>query len=323
MRKLLVFRLAGQCVNRSWSTLMLFLLTFVSAWAGPVDKQVAKAKALQFLKQHHSEVTLESDEPAYAPKRQMSGAESVEETPAFYVFNAEGDAGYVIISGDDRTDDVLGYATEGNFDTATMPANVAAWLEGYADQMAQLATYSQQPSTMDARSSQWAPIAPMITTRWNQLEPYNQQCPLDDGERSVTGCTATALAQIMNYHEWPATATTAIPAYTTYQKQIYCPELPSTVFDWEEMEDAYGYEDEAPAVAALMRYCGQAIQADYTKDATGATLSMSAYALKTYFDYDPRVKRRNLRMWKIGRAFPQRIIRKNSCWTGIPPEKFI
>ena len=54
---------------------MLFLLTFVSAWAGPVDKQVAKAKALQFLKQHHSEVTLESDEPAYAPKRQMSGTQ--------------------------------------------------------------------------------------------------------------------------------------------------------------------------------------------------------------------------------------------------------
>ena len=299
MRKLLVFRLAGQCVNRSWSTLMLFLLTFVSAWAGPVDKQVAKAKALQFLKQHHSEVTLESDEPAYAPKRQMSGAESVEETPAFYVFNAEGDAGYVIISGDDRTDDVLGYATEGNFDTATLPANVAAWLEGYADQMAQLATYSQQPSTTDARSSQWASIAPMITTRWNQMSPYNQQCPLDAGERSVTGCTATALAQIMNYHEWPATATTAIPAYTTYQKQIYCPELPSTVFDWEEMEDAYGYEDEAPAVAALMRYCGQAIQADYTKDATGASLTMSGYALKTYFDYDPRVKRRDLRGYTV------------------------
>ena len=67
---------------------MLFLLTFVSAWAGPVDKQVAKAKALQFLKQHRSEVMLESDEPAYAPKRQMSGAESAEETPAFYMFTS-------------------------------------------------------------------------------------------------------------------------------------------------------------------------------------------------------------------------------------------
>lgn len=299
MRKLLVFRLACQCVNRSWSTLMLFLLTFVSAWAGPVDKQVAKEKALQFLKQHHSEVTLESDEPAYAPKRQMGGAESAEETPAFYVFNAEGDAGYVIISGDDRTEDVLGYATEGNFDTATMPANVAAWLEGYADQMAQLATYSQQPSTTDARSKQWVPIAPMITTRWNQLEPYNQQCPMHDGERSVTGCTATALAQIMNYHEWPATATTAIPAYTTNPTEIYCPELPSIVFAWDEMEDAYGYEDDAPAVAELMRYCGQAIQAGYSNSGTGATLSMSAYALKTYFDYDPRVKRRHLRGYTV------------------------
>ncbi len=46
-------------------------------------------------------------------------------------------------------------------------------------------------------------VGPLLTTSWHQGSPYNDDCPLGDGGRCVTGCVATAAAQIMAYHQWP------------------------------------------------------------------------------------------------------------------------
>lgn len=276
------------------------LLVSIASWAGPVDKELAKSKAQKFMMEHNFGVALESDEPAYAPTRRMGGMKAGAELPAFYIFNAENCAGYVIISGDDRTDEVLGYATEGHFDLEDIPDNVAAWLQTYADQIALIATMSQQPQAARVSSVQWAAIAPMITSIWHQDTPYNNQCPLHEGDRSATGCTATALAQIMRYHEWPAESATAIPAYTTRSAKLYCPELPATTFRWSEMLDEYPYTAEAPAVSELMLYCGQGAQADYTSTVgTGISLENAAYALKKYFNYDVNLEYRKLSNYTI------------------------
>ena len=42
----------------------------------------------------------------------------------FYVFNAEKNGGFVIVSGDDRTVPVLGYSRTGNIDMEKMPEKV-------------------------------------------------------------------------------------------------------------------------------------------------------------------------------------------------------
>ena len=46
----------------------------------------------------------------------------------FYVFNAEGNAGFVIVSGDDRTKPILGYSVSGSFKEDALPENVEWWL---------------------------------------------------------------------------------------------------------------------------------------------------------------------------------------------------
>ncbi len=263
---------------------VLLLSPFLSlmAFAAPIDVEQARGVAAKFLKERNSDATLEHETFALTRKRMgMNGAGA--EAPVYYVFNAEYDEGYVIVSADDRTDAVLGYATRGRFDSETMPPNVQAWMESYAQQISSLDSYanaSQQES--DTREA----IAPLLTTLWNQDSPYNDQCPLQGSSRTYTGCTATALAQVMKYHEWPSEATTSIPAYTTATAQIYVPELSPTAFRWDDMAADYHYTDYAPAVSELMRYCGQALQSDFTRYSTSAYLADIPSVLTTYFGYD-------------------------------------
>lgn len=274
-------------MNIKTSLLSLLLGTACSvAWAGPIDIHQARGLAAQFLKSHHSEAQLERD--TFAPTRKrMGGADAETELPVYYVFNATDDAGFVVVSADDRTAPILGYATSGRFDAATMPPHVEEWMETYAQQIAALDAYV---TTSEQVSDTRAPISPLLTTLWNQDAPYNGQCPLQGSARTHTGCTATALAQVMKYHEWPAEQTTVIPAYTTSTVQIYVPELAPTVFRWSEMHDDYHYTDYASAVAELMRYCGQALQSDFTSGSTSAYLTDVPDVLKTYFGYDPHME---------------------------------
>lgn len=124
-------------------------------------------------------------------------------------------------------------------------------------------------------------IKPMIATSWGQEAPYNNKVPK---EGCPTGCVATAMAQIMYYHQWPQQATTAIPKY-----YMASAPLEPVVFDWTSMLSSYAGNysmQSGDAVATLMRYAGQAVSMNYTKDGSGAYSEAVAYALATYFDYD-------------------------------------
>ena len=274
-------------MNIKTSLLSLLLVAIcLQAEAGPIDIHQARRLAAQFLKSHHPKAQLERD--TFSPTRKRMGDANAEtELPVYYVFNAADDAGFVVVSADDRTDAVLGYATRGRFDASTMPPNVQAWMDAYAQQIAALDTYA---SGFQHEGEARAPIAPLLTTQWNQTAPFNDMCPWRGGSRTATGCVATAMAQVMKFHEWPAEETATIPAYTTYSAKISLPELASTVFQWSDMHDVYEHTDNATAVAELMRYCGQALQSDYDAHATGAYLADVPQVLTTYFNYDAGVK---------------------------------
>ncbi|MDE5560367.1 MAG: C10 family peptidase, partial [Bacteroidaceae bacterium] len=275
-------------------TLLLFLtLSCIMSWAGPVDLEQARGKAAKFLKELNENARLATETPEYAPARSIKGVQTANTTPAFYVFNAENECGYVIVSGDDNTDDILGYSTNGSFDVDNMPENVRAWMEGYAEQIAMLETYMPQKQTAAQYNASWTAIAPMITTQWNQSAPYNNQCPKQDGNLCVTGCSATAMAQVMKYHEWPQEATLTIPSYRTNSGNFLVTTLKPTTFNWSGMKDKYSANaEDGDAVAELMRYCGQSIKSDYTSAATSAYTSDVFTALYKYFNYDQNMELR-------------------------------
>lgn len=256
-----------------------------------VDKHTAMNRAKAFLVSLHAERQMNGKAKA---AYKIPALKEADETTAYYVFNADAGKGFVIVSGDDRTEEILGYADSGVFDPANIPPGMQDLLEQYKNEIKLLDKLPKE-TVKAAKAARKAPIltkvsiAPLLTTMWNQDSPYCDLCPMDGTERSVTGCVATALAQVMAYHRWPASSTQPIESYTTSTKGINVEELPVTSFDWDAMLPTYTASSESTAkeaVAKLMQYCGSAVRMDYSAQSSGAVLQYSQNAVRKYFGYD-------------------------------------
>ena len=233
------------------STLVMLLLVVLTGSAQPISRQEAMKRAIQFLQ---SSPAQGSTRRAMTATPQLN--EVVTDMSHLYVFNIDG-GGYVIASGDERAVSVLGYSTNGTINWQRMPENMRSWLHSYDEAIAKLpqgtTTTTTQPSAISQRASR-AVIKPLLTTAWYQSPLYNDDCPVYNGQvakykglLSMTGCTATAMAQVMNYHKWPQAATNDIPAYD-YQvdnlqskltETFHLDALPAVTFDWNNMRDRY------------------------------------------------------------------------------------
>jgi hypothetical protein len=268
-----------------WGLLMLTMAT----QAAPVDVNEAKTKALQFISGKHAAAR----GAVSGTKADVQLAKSAADD-SYYVFNVGQQDGFIIVSGDDRAPEILGYSDSGTFDAQNIPSNMAAWLQGYANEIGQLddtETPAAARSLISVRSEAWTEVKPLIQTKWGQKAPYN-----NDLSGCVTGCVATAMAQVMYYHRWPQAATTAIPQYTlnysngsskTYNS------LSSTTFEWDKMKKVYtGAEssDANAAVAKLMKYCGYSVEMNYGTGSSSANAGLAVNAFKNYFGYDQNVR---------------------------------
>ena len=279
---------------------LVFAAVGMSAWADEVTAEQALEQAQQFVSSHNSRKSA----PTVKSAGQVSG---------LYMFNVSS-GGFVIVSNDDQTVPILGFGESGSIDPDDLPDNMRAWLQGYAEQIAWLQNNGNSGDDVNNRSraprrADMAAIAPLVQTNWNQGRPYNDLCPTIDGTRTVTGCVATTVAQLMNYHQWPKTACTAIDGYTTStldknrnSYELTVSGLDATTFAWDKMIANYtpvkaetgkryltGTTEQQQAVATLMRYCGTALQMSYGLSANGGSAAYNEaipYALKHCFGYD-------------------------------------
>lgn len=208
---------------------------------------------------------------------------------AYYVFSDKS-GGYVIASADDELPAVLGYSGTAVFDPEMIPENMKWWLDGYARQ---ISWYIDNKSEVSAGASpvydfpERKPVEPLVKTTWDQGSPYNQYCPSVGGEKTYTGCVATAMAQVVNYHQWPAQGT-GVHSYT-WNNQTLSFDYSATMFAWDKM--LYSYVTSSPeanrnAVATLMLACGVGVDMDYGVDASGAISFCLVRALVENFGYD-------------------------------------
>ena len=267
--------------KKLYVVLLLTALSIAGAWADERSEREAKMLAMRFMSglfdwQDDDELTLQG---------QVSG---------LYVFSLSESGGFIIVSNDDNTLPILGFSENGTLDLENMPDEKRAWLQGYADEIAWLKQHPiENPlpaylTNTRAGSHDKEDIAPLVTTTWGQRAPYNDLCPdYAPGKRAVTGCVATAMAQIMNYHKWPTSTTGTIPGY----KDGYGANqtsLEATTFDWENMQDNYSGSETSvqnTAVATLMQYCGHSVEMDYGPSSS-ASMHKVVDALKNYFDYN-------------------------------------
>ena len=236
--------------------LMLLPITAVQIHAEQVSKQEALQKAQQFM-----------------PGKLFKEAETTSahargsvERDAFYIFNAENNGGFVIVSGDDRTTEILGYSDSGKLELDKAPSNLKWLLSYYQHVIDSVGKYpnDSRKSMTRALSQDRQEITPLLTTQWGQNAPYNDLCPTINGQKCVTGCVATAMAQVINYYKWPQGLTSTIEAYTTNKESINMPQLEPTSFDWGNLTDS--------EIARLMLYCGQSVKMDYGLNESGADL---------------------------------------------------
>lgn len=223
-----------------------------------------------------------------------AGTATTQGVRPLYVFNIDEGDGFVVIAGDDRLKPVLAYVDNGRFDAADLPPGTAWWLETARKQV-ELATREgilPEPVVTKAEGKAPKEMAPLVQTAWGQTAPYNNLCPLDPGTgaRSVSGCVATTLAQILNYYGNPTTAHGTV-SYTTTTLGIEIEaDLSQYTFRYDQMLPVYGEGSGATAaqeaaVAELMYACGVAARMDY------ASYVSSAYAIPgwmlEHFDLDP------------------------------------
>lgn len=208
-----------------------------------------------------------------------------------YVFNRGTDNGFLIVSADDAAEALLGYADGGSFDPADMPPALRAWIEEYTRQVAWASTSTSSVPSRAASAGRpaRASIAPMCKTQWNQSAPYNNLCPTAEGSRCVTGCVATAMAQVMKYHNYP-TKGVGSHSYTTPSLFLSASfNFGATTFDWANMLDSYtstATATQKTAVATLMLAAGVSVDMDYTPSSSGASVFAPGQALIEYFNYD-------------------------------------
>lgn len=286
--------------------MMLAIVIVTMAMAEGVTPKQALEQARSFIQKREAAGSRMRKAPG-VPQLEMASQVS-----GLYVFNIADDGGFVIVSNDDATLPVLGFSDSGHIDTDNMPDNMRAWLQGYADEIAWL---QKQPAQNRKNAQSHAPqkvgnhstdaIAPMIQTKWDQGTPFNNYCISNTGiEGCVTGCVATAMAQVMKYHQWPIAKT---PNVLTHSLGGYV-SMEGTTFEWENMLNVYtsGYTSaQALAVSKLMFYCGISVDMEYSAWGSSASSSEIANALKTYFSYNETTQ------------FVQRKLYSEAKWTDL------
>lgn len=292
---------------------LLFLLLTVSdvIWAAPRTVEQAKQAALEQMRKYSAkrskgQSNTFSIEPQLVFSKLKNNAKT--EDAYYYVFSAGNNRGYTIISGDDRFPAIVGYTESGDYSTEKLPTNLVSFMQSYQDfmdnatdeQIAEIQAWRAQGVTHSS-------VVPFLEAKWNQSEPYNNMCPEYKyymGEniltnRSVTGCVATAIAQILYHYRHPTQLMTTIPAYelklivNSYTNYIQMPEIAEgEMYDWDNMLPVYNGSEsntQNDAVAKLMLHAGCAVNMSYGPSSGS---NASAETFTKYFGMDADLVRK-------------------------------
>jgi len=287
-------------MKRFTMILALALMVAMPMMAERVTPETARKAATTFLNNNGAKAA------------QLTDLSKAAGFPNLYIFTAE--QGFVVMAADDCVQPILGYSLTGSFITDNMPDNVRDWFQGYNDEIQYAVKNQMRASTETIQlwkdlaegkgnvAKTTTVVAPLIQTKWNQNEYYNNLCPEVIGGpngRAYTGCTATAMAQIMKYYNYPARGISS-HSYE-WNGQILSVDFGATIYDWNNMTNYYYYyyddngtfhwisenstEQEILAVATLMYHCGVSTNMNYSGSGSGASLLNAANALKNYFNY--------------------------------------
>lgn len=121
-------------------------------------------------------------------------------------------------------------------------------------------------------------VEPLIRTAWHQNKPYNVYCP----SGMLAGCVAIAMAQVMNYYQYPSHGT-GKSSYR-WNGQKLSANYQDTWYRWEDMDNP------DPSAAQLIYHCGVATWMDYSSSFSGSNEYYAKSALTDFFGYSSDIK---------------------------------
>ncbi len=261
-----------------------FLTTFpLAGQTAEVTPQTAEQVARTFWNLHHDKDVAELRTPMLRLDTRWD---------AFYLFAPAEGEGFVIVAADDRVRPVLAYSFHNNAMRGTVGPAMSWWLDGWQQQIDEL-----RKEKDGERNEEWKQLLegkgipqpltvvdPMLTTQWDQDAPYNDSCPsrieFGSSVRALTGCVATAMAQVMKYWNYPVRGT-GTHTYNSvsffglgYTFGEQTANFGATTYDWDNMPDhltVTSPDVQKAAVATLMYHCGVACDMYYGSAAYGGS----------------------------------------------------
>lgn len=278
---------------------VLFVLIPLLSICKPVDSSTAQQIASNFW-------AVVNDNTSFQKWTDITAQTGFQE---FYIFTRGTDNGFVIVAADDCVQPILGYSTDNRFVTP-LPAHVFSFLNRYEQE---ISYYKENNISATTEITQlwesllegtYAPkqtttVTPLLSTTWDQAPFYNNLCPTgENGEHAVTGCVATATAQVMKYWNWPINGVGS-HSYTDENFGSQSADFSATTYNWQQMPNALSGSStsaQVNAVATLMYHIGVAVEMGYGYASTGGSgAAMNSFgssypsaenALKNYFKYE-------------------------------------
>lgn len=182
--------------------------------------------------------------------------------------------GFVLVANDEESTPVLGYSFT-KYDEKELPENFTWWVNAINSSLQKKKVRANLPTQYPQS------VSPLLKTTWGQSTPFNNKCPKEGSERCLTGCVATAMAQVLYYYHYPLQGT------GSYTYNNYTFDYGKTVFQWGNMLADYTSSTynstQANAVATLMYACGVSVEMNYGLTASSAYFVKIRTALKNYF----------------------------------------
>jgi len=272
----------------------IFLLPLTLLYATPINKEQAFNVALNFATLNNK--TLILDDTLMSPMKRSTHPKS-KETP-YYFINLK-PRGWVLVSGNDVIDPIIGFSFDASIDkNSSLPPQLVSMLDGIESTINYLESHGTRIRAKT--SNQWNELSvdpqlfkvniedfrirhkilrekevkPLLTTNWHQGSPYNAYTPIFGSKHAPVGCVATAVAQIMAYHQWPKQG---IGQHVNKYNSSLSINFTTTNYNWINMNNK--------DIAKISYHVGVATDMKYNSTGSSTNLVKAAYALKTYFKY--------------------------------------
>jgi len=191
---------------------------------------------------------------------------------------------------------VLAYSTESGFH-----ATASDWKENlicsYQEQLQQLKSSGRMPEGNNSLASFLQPttqVERLTKTKWGQDYPYNEQCPLilAPYTHQLTGCVATAMSQLMYYHQYPMKGRGRYVGGTDRQRVDILFDIVTP--QWNAMQTEYSTlrnsKQDVGSIAQLMGVNAKAVSSDFRISDTASDHLAARTVLVNYWNYAPTCK---------------------------------